>query len=154
MRKSTIILLILLGVLIIMQFFRPDRNIGDPETEQDLLQVSMVPDTLAAYLLKACYDCHSDNTRYPWYSRVSPFSWYLHNHIEDGRAQLNFSSWGILDKAQKISMLDQICEECTSGSMPMKSYLLIHRDARPGPAQIESICEWADAEAMKILTAD
>lgn len=154
MRKIYVLLLILLGIFIVIQFFNPEKNPGILETNQDFLKGSMVPDTLAAVLLNACYDCHSDHTRYPWYSKVSPLSWYLNHHIEEGKSHLNFSSWGMLDKAQKIGVLDEICEECTNGSMPLKSYLLIHRDARLGPDQIKSICEWTEMEAMRILSSE
>ncbi len=154
MRRFSIFLLILLGILIVLQFFRPEKNLGEFDTPSDFLLVSMVPDTLAAVFLNACYDCHSDHTRYPWYSQVSPVSWYLNHHIEEGRTHLNFSTWGTLDKGKKISILDEICEECKAGTMPLKSYLLMHRDTRLSPDQMESICKWAEKEAMRILTSE
>ena len=137
-----------------MQFFRPEKNLGNLETEKDFLQVSMVPDTLASVFLNSCYNCHSNNTRYPWYNNVSPLSWYLNKHILDGKEHLNFSSWGTLDKAQKISKLDEICEECKNGAMPLKSYVLVHRDEKLSPDEIEAICEWAESEAMNILSSE
>ena len=120
----------------------------------DFLQVSMVPDTLASVFLNSCYNCHSNRTQYPWYNNISPFSWYLNRHILEGKEHLNFSSWGTLDKAQKISKLDEICEECKNRAMPLKSYILVHRDAKLGPDEIEAICEWADSEAMNILSSE
>ena len=154
MRGFYVFLLILLAVFIVIQLIRPEKNLGSLDTEVDFLQVSQVPDTLAALFLNSCYDCHSDQSRYPWYNRVAPVSWYLNKHIIEGKSHLNFSSWGILDKVQKISVLDQICEECTIGTMPLKSYLFIHGDARLGEEDIKTICEWAEAEAMQILTAE
>ena len=154
MRRIYAILLILLAIILLMQFFQPEKNLGDLETEADFLQVSRVPDTLAAVLMNSCYDCHSDNTMYPWYGHIAPVSWFLNKHIEEGKDHLNFSSWGNLNKAQKVSSLNEICEQCKTGFMPMKSYLIIHREARLGPDEIESICEWAESEAMKTLTKE
>ena len=154
MRKRLIYGVSIVTVLIIIQFFRPERNLGELETGVDFLQVSLVPDTLASLLLNSCYDCHSNHTRYPWYSHVAPFSWYLNKHVVEGKANLNFSSWGIMDKAQKITQLDQICEETASGSMPLPSFLLIHRSARLSDEDIQAICEWAESESMRILTGE
>ena len=154
MRRIYVILLILLAAILLIQIFRPEKNLGVLETEADFLQVSGIPDTLKAVFLNSCYDCHSNCTRYPWYSQIAPVSWYLNKHIKEGRDHLNFSSWGILDKAQKISLLSEICEECEAGVMPLNSYLLIHRDARLRPDEIESICEWAESEAMRELALE
>jgi hypothetical protein len=154
MRRIYIILLILLAALLLTQFFRPEKNVGTLDSKTDFLQASGIPDTLAAVFLNSCYDCHSDDTRYPWYSNIAPVSWFLNKHIEEGRSQLNFSSWGSLDKAEKISLLDGICEECKAGSMPLRSYLIMHGSARLEPDKIESICDWAESEAMDIITSE
>ncbi len=154
MRRTLIYLILLVAALILIQFIRPENNLGELESETDLVQVSQVPDTLASIFLNSCYDCHSNHTRYPWYGNLAPFSWYLNKHVVEGKAHLNFSSWGLMDKAQKISQLDQICEEISSGSMPLKSYLLIHRSSRLSSHDIMAICNWADSEALEILTGD
>jgi hypothetical protein len=153
-RRTYIILLVVLAALLVIQLFRPERNIGDLETETDFLQVSGIPDTLAVVFLNSCYDCHSDYTRYPWYSQLAPVSWFMKNHIEQGRTHLNFSSWGLFDRAQKVGLLDQICEECKAGTMPLKSYRLLHEQARLGPDEIEAICDWSESEAMNILGSE
>ena len=138
-------------VLLLIQFHRPEQNLGEINIAEDFFQVSMVPDTLARTFLNSCYDCHSNNTNYPWYGNLAPASWYLNKHVLEGKAHLNFSSWGLLDKAKKVSMLDEICEECSNGSMPLKSYTLIHRSAGLSAKEIEAICEWSEQEAMNIL---
>ena len=81
-RRTYIILLVVLAALLVIQLFRPERNIGDLETETDFLKVSGIPDTLAVVFLNSCYDCHSDYTRYPWYSQIAPVSWFMKIHIE------------------------------------------------------------------------
>jgi hypothetical protein len=153
MRRTYLILGLILAVVLLMQFIRPEKNLGEIETQEDFLQASGVPDTLARIFLNSCYDCHSNNTRYPWYGNIAPASWIMGRHIREGKAHLNFSSWGIMDKAQKISRLDKICEECSGGDMPLKSYLLIHRSAGLGPHEIEAICTWSEQEARAVMSA-
>jgi len=151
MRKSWIVTGGVIIVLLVIQFFRPEKNLGEINTPEDFIQVSMVPDTLARVFLSSCYDCHSNNTNYPWYGNLAPSSWYLNKHVVEGKAHLNFSSWGILNKSQKISKLDEICEECSEGKMPLKSYVLIHRSTGLSAKEIEAICEWSEQEAMSIM---
>jgi len=141
----------LLLAFLIIQFIRPEKNLGELDVAEDFIQVSMVPDTLARIFLSSCYDCHSNNTNYPWYGNLAPASWYLNKHVVEGKAHLNFSSWGIMNRAQKISILDQICEECSEEKMPLKSYLLIHRSAGLSLKEIEAICAWSEREAMNIM---
>lgn len=143
-----------IAVLILIQFIRPEKNLGELHVETDLMHVSQVPDSLATVFLNSCYDCHSNKTNYPWYGKVAPFSWYLNGHIKEGKAHVNFSSWGIMDKAQKITALDEICEEITDGAMPLKSYLLIHRSSRLSEQDIRAVCEWAESEGLEILNAE
>lgn len=151
MRRIYFYLALFLGVFLIIQLISPEKNLGEIENKDDFLQISQVPDTLARIFMNSCYDCHSNRTRYPWYGKVAPVSWYLNKHVTEGKAHLNFSSWGILDKAQKISKLDEICEECKDGSMPLRSHLLMHKSATLGASEIGAICEWAEQEAMEIM---
>ena len=154
MRRRRIYLVLIVAALILMQLIRPEKNLGEPDTETDFIGVSQVSDTLASIFLNSCYDCHSNHTRYPWYSQVAPFSWYLNRHIEEGKAHLNFSSWGIMDKAEKITQLDQLCEEITYGTMPLKSYLWIHHSSKLSELDIQAICKWTKSEALKIMTGE
>jgi len=154
MRKRRIYLVLVVASLILIQFIRPEKNLGGPGPKTDFISVSQLPDTLASVYLNSCYDCHSNNTNYPWYSNLAPISWYLNRHIEEGKAHLNFSSWGIMDKTQKITQLDQICEEITYGTMPLISYLWIHRSSKLSEQEIRAICEWAESESLKILTGE
>jgi hypothetical protein len=123
------------------------------ETPDDFIQVSGVPDTLGRIFLESCYDCHSNHTDYPWYGNLAPASWILNSHIVEGKAQLNFTSWGIMEKARKIALLNGICEECSSGNMPLQGYSLIHRSSRLDANDIKAICDWAEQEAMRIMTS-
>jgi len=143
--------LILLVAFIIAQFIQPDKNLQNQASEHDLLTAYEVPEQVANLLQNSCYDCHSNNTRYPWYSKISPLSWYLYKHIEEGKEALNFSEFGLLEKRKMISGLSGVCELVESGSMPLVSFTLIHRDARLDGDEQRIICEWSEAEAGKLL---
>ena len=153
MRKAWIITGIIAILFLLMQAIRPEKNLGEMNAPEDLLQVSGVPDTLAVLFINSCYDCHSDHTRYPWYGSLAPSSWLLASHIREGKSNLNFSSWGFLDKAQKISLLERICDECSEGLMPLKSYTLLHRSTILEESETEAICSWAEQESLDILKA-
>ena len=99
----------------------------------------------------ACYDCHSNNTRYPWYSRISPVSWYLDKHVQEGKEEVNFHEFGQLDNAKRIGVLSDICQVLEDGSMPLKSYLSIHKHARIDSMGRAEICGWTESSSVAIL---
>jgi hypothetical protein len=102
-----------------------------------------VPADVAAILDRSCRDCHSNNTRWPWYSHVAPASWLLIDHVNHGRSHLNVSEWGRYDRPRRAELLKNSCELARKGAMPMPSYLLMHRAARLSPADVETLCAWA-----------
>ena len=141
-----ILAIILFAAFVVIQFFRPDRT-NPPVVQAETLEASTnVPENVEAILARSCKDCHSNETVYPWYSNVAPVSWFLANHIEVGRNQVNYSIWNTYPTRKKVRKLDEICEQIQSGEMPLPSYLWIHRDSvlREGDAEI--LCNWADAE--------
>lgn len=143
--------IVLVGGIVLIQFFQPERNLGNVDTENDLVTVTMVPDSLATILKNSCYDCHSNRTEYPWYSYISPVSWYLEKHIRKGKEELNMSDFGNLEKGMKIGVLADVCDVMESGSMPLKSYLVIHKSALVNEAEKKAICSWSELEALKIM---
>ena len=143
--------LLLIGILVILQFFRPEKNQADTGQEYDLLQVSSVPDSLASILVLSCYDCHSNHTEYPWYSRISPVSWYLDKHIREGKEDLNLSEYGLLDRAEQIGVLSDMYDALEAGSMPLPSYMLIHREARLSQDETDALMDWADQESLRLM---
>lgn len=152
MKKSVkFVGLLLIAVLIILQFFQPEKNLSSDSEENDLLLVASVPDSLASVLLNACYDCHSNHTEYPLYSRISPVSWYLDKHIRKGKEDLNLSEYGLLEKADKIGALSDIYDALDGGTMPLQSYMLIHRDARISQEEIDALIDWADQESLSLI---
>jgi hypothetical protein len=144
------VLALIVGI-VILQFFQPEKNIGSDDQDQDPLTAFSMPDSVSVILKRACLDCHSNHTDYPWYSRISPVSWYLNKHIVEGKDALNFSNFENLGKIQKIGALGDICDMVESGSMPLKSYLLIHWNARIGSSDVEAICSWSESEVSRIL---
>jgi heme-binding protein len=104
-----------------------------------------VPPGVAATLDRACGDCHSHGTRWPWYSHVAPASWLVVEHVDHGRRHLNFSDWTGGGGERVKDPLAAICKEAKSGRMPLSSYLLLHPGARPSPAEVDALCRWATA---------
>jgi hypothetical protein len=144
------ILLVLLIVLIIVQFFQPPHNNGSAATANDITHTVQVPDTVMALLKVGCYDCHSDYTRYPWYSKITPVNWWLNNHINEGKRRLNFSEYKGSYK-RKIKKLDDIAEQVEKHEMPISSYLWIHKDAKFSDAQTKMIIDWANNAKEQVL---
>ena len=148
-----IILILLLIIFVGAQFFQPEKNEGERNIESDLFQASMVNDPIKVLFTASCYDCHSNNTNYPWYSKVSPISWYLYDHVKDGKEALNFSEWGTYTNNEKISQLVDIGETVSDGEMPLKSFLIIHKEAKLSEEEIQKIVNWTEQEGMKIMEA-
>ena len=141
----------LLAILVILQLFQPDRNMGETGSGDNIVAVTGMPEELANMFRNSCFDCHSNHTEYPWYSYVSPISWYLESHIRKGQDHMNLDNFGKLEKNRKIGVLAEICDEVETGSMPLKSYLLIHRNAVIGEKEKEAVCSWTETEALKIM---
>ncbi len=146
--------LILLGLLIAIQFIQPERNLSEDVKENDMLNSMAVPAEVAELLQNSCYDCHSEYTRYPWYSKISPVSWFLNRHIEQGKEDLNFNEYAGLKERKKIGVLTSVCEVLESGAMPLPGYLFIHQSAVLDDEEIAEICDWAESEALKIMQSD
>ena len=138
-------------VFILAQFFQPDRNQEDPDLPSDLLLHMAPEDSIRTILVKSCYDCHSNQTRYPWYARIVPVAQMINRHVRNGKQELNFSLWGTYTKQQQVGYLVEICEVIENNEMPLKSYLILHRDAHLDDLQKAHICNWSDEESMRLL---
>jgi len=141
----------LIVALILLQFFQPERNNEAPDPELDMLTVISPPAQIADLIRTACYDCHSNQTIYPWYSRISPLSWYLNKHIEEGKEGLNFSEYGQLEKADKIGALADFYDVLDAGTMPLQSYMLLHKQARLSLEDSEALRSWSEKEALIVM---
>ena len=154
MRKTIrIVLIILLIALIIIQFFRPKKNISQGIAATDISTKYTIPDTVQDLLKVACNDCHSNNSRYPWYWNIQPVMWFMNGHIDEGKRHLNFSVYTTYPIWRQYKQFDNISKEVKGGDMPLTSYTLIHRDAILTDAQKLAIEDWAAAN-RKLIEGD
>lgn len=135
-----------------LQFVRPARTNPSVDQTQTINAHLQITPPVAAILDRSCHDCHSNSTRWPWYSNVAPASWFLVDHVDEGRQHLNFSEWGKLDKRQADNKLEEICEEVTDRLMPIDTYTWIHRSAKLSDADIKILCDWTEAERKRLAT--
>jgi cytochrome c551/c552 len=131
------------AVLVISQFVPVSRT--NPPVEQDVA----APAEVDAILRRACYDCHSNETVWPWYSRVAPVSWLVVHDTNEGRAHLNFSTWNRLSIPERHEVLDELVEEVESGGMPLPIYLPMHPEARLNDADKTALLAWARASLAR-----
>jgi Haem-binding domain len=144
MRKAIrIILVVLLVLLIIIQFFRPAENIAVGIAVNDISSKYTVPPDVDHLLKVACYDCHSNNTRYPWYWKIQPVTWFMNGHIEDAKRGLNFSAFTSHTIGQQYRAFNGISKEVKKGDMPLSSYTYIHKDAILSDQDKLAIENWA-----------
>ncbi len=129
MKIVKIIALFLLVAFVGIQFFSTSRNQSDTIPRTDFMMVNDVPETIQKKLKVSCYDCHSNNTAYPWYNKVQPVAWLLEDHVKEGKTELNFNEWDSLSNRRKASKLKSIISQIENDEMPLASYTLIHRDA-------------------------
>jgi len=144
------ILIALLVILLIAQFIQPPHNTGPSFTATDITHSVQVPDSVMMLLKVACYDCHSNSTRYPWYSRITPVNWWLNNHVNEGKRELNFSDFKGSYR-RKMRKLEEAGEQTEKHEMPLSSYLWIHKDARLSEAQRKLIVDWANSSREKLM---
>jgi hypothetical protein len=139
------ILLILLVAFIAIQFFHPAKNKADGAQPNNIATAYTVPPDVKVILEKACNDCHTNNTRYPWYSRIQPVAWWLDDHIKEGKGKLNLDEYTHRSLRYQYHKLEEIAEQVKSGEMPLKSYTWVHKDAILTDAEKNTLIGWADA---------
>ncbi len=131
-----------------LQLVQPKRT--NPPVKNDFLKATAAPPDVAAMFHAACYDCHSDETRWPWYSYVAPMSWQIADDVKQGRRHVNLSEWpgDNLNVARK--KIEDMSDEIDDGDMPMKKYTLIHKDARLTPQQRDTLTQWLNDQASAL----
>ena len=125
-RIGIVILVVLVGI----QFFPIRNNQSTEVPTTDFVVSYQAPENIGNILHTSCYNCHSNNTNYPWYSHVQPVGWFLESHINKGKKELNFSEFGSYSLRRQKSKLKSMVNQVEKGEMPLSSYTLIHRDAR------------------------
>ncbi|MES2646894.1 MAG: heme-binding domain-containing protein [Bacteroidota bacterium] len=154
------ILLILFFIFLIIQFFQPDKNNNSITATNDIHAMVSVPDSVQQLLKMACYDCHSNNTNYPWYTNIQPIGWWLNDHIEEGKQHLNFNEFvnipplnGKTTRERQLKKLEEVKETIEEGEMPLTSYTFIHKEAKLSPAQKQLIIDWSENALRTISSA-
>jgi hypothetical protein len=145
MRILKRILLILLIGFIIIQFFRPKKNIAEGPQPNNIANVYPVPENVKGILVKACNDCHSNNTRYPWYNNIQPVAWWLADHVDEGKQELNFDEFAAYRPRRQYNKLEQSKNLMEKGAMPLDSYTWIHKDAKLTDEEKKAVADWVNS---------
>ncbi len=145
-----IIAYVVLALLVVAQFFRPERSNPPVDASRTIQAQLQVPPNVDALLQRACQDCHTHNTHWPWYSNFTPVSWFLAEHVNDGRRHLNFSEWGSYDAKRAGQKLEEIAEEVEKRAMPLPSYLPLHSHALLSDEDIRVLIAWAKGERARL----
>lgn len=117
-------------ILILMQFIRIDKTNPPIDTKLDFLTNANASEAVSAKIVAACYDCHSHDTAYPWYTNVAPVSWWIKGHINGGRKHLNFSNWGEYEKGKQDHKIEECVEMLQNKWMPLGTYTWLHPEAK------------------------
>ncbi|HEX8409986.1 MAG TPA: heme-binding domain-containing protein [Thermoanaerobaculia bacterium] len=140
------IAVVLAVMFVAAQFVRPDMTNPpvDPKVEY------RAPAHIQPILDRSCNDCHSNRTRWPWYSQITPVSWWLKDHIDEGRHELSFSEFGTYSPKKAAHKMEEVCEVVKKGEMPLREYVWGHPSARLSEADKHALCEWAGLEERRI----
>ncbi|MCP4438800.1 MAG: heme-binding domain-containing protein [Aureispira sp.] len=138
------IFLLLVVVLIVMQFFGIDKTNPAIDERKTFAAIVNPPADILKLLKDACYDCHSNETKYPWYTNVAPLSWWIKHHVDEGREHLNFSEWVSYSQEDRAHMLHEAAEEIEEQHMPLGSYVRMHSEAALSKEDCEKLEKWLD----------
>ncbi|MCL7752223.1 heme-binding domain-containing protein [Polaribacter sp. Z022] len=132
----------LLLVLIIVQFFGPEKNEGSLTSLEAFISETNPPENVHKILKESCYDCHSNVTKYPWYSNITPVNYWMNDHVKVGKRKLNFSKWNEYSLKRKEHKMDELHEEVEKKHMPLNSYTWTHTEANLSQDQIDAVVAW------------
>ena len=144
------IIIALLVAFVIIQFFRIDTSNPPVNKGMDYLTIKNTPPELAKAIRTSCYDCHSNESIYPWYSNIQPVAWWLQDHIEEGRKELNFSTFSTYEPKRQAHKLEEAAEQIEKGDMPLESYVLGHPEAKLTAEQQKNLIQYFRQMAMDI----
>ena len=144
MKILKIFLVLLLIVFIVAQFFGPEKNQGEVASLDSFVTETHPPDDVMIVLKQACFDCHSDFTRYPWYSNITPVNYWMDGHVQHGKEELNFSKWNSYSVKRKDRKMEETIEMIENKEMPLPSYTWTHKDAILSDTQVKAVRDWAE----------
>ena len=136
------IIAILFVIFILLQFFQIEKTNPPINKGMDFLTIKNTPENIAKQIRASCYDCHSNETVYPWYTYIQPIGWFMEDHIKEGRRKLNFSTFATYEPKRQAHKLYESWEMVHEGKMPLESYLLIHSEAKLSPEQRKEMSQY------------
>ncbi len=143
-------LLFIAASLLIIQFFRPEKNVSDNKQPNHISSLYDVPDNVSVVLKSACTDCHSNNSKYPWYFNVQPVAWWLADHINDGKKHFNLDEFATYTLKKQDHKLEELIESQDDHWMPLESYTYLHKEAKLTEEQRNLLKNWAKSVRSKI----
>lgn len=143
------ILLVLLVLFIVAQFFGPEKNAGDVSSIEPFLNETNPPKVVTYILKETCFDCHSDVTRYPWYDKITPINYWLADHVAEGKKEFNVSAWDNYSTKKKDHKFEELIEMVEKREMPLESYTYTHSEAKLTDAQIAAVADWGKKVRLK-----
>jgi len=138
------IFIVLLVALVVIQFIRPAKN-NSGEKGKDITTLYAMPNNVKVIIDKACADCHSNNTQYPWYASVQPLGFWLDDHVKEGKKEFNFNEFASYRIAKQNHKLEEIIEQVKEEEMPLPSYTIIHKEADLTPAERATLTQWCQS---------
>ena len=144
------LVIVLACLFIIAQFKRPARTNPPVDQTQTIEAHTQMTPQVASILDRSCRDCHSNKTVWPWYTNVAPVSWFVIDHVNEGRHNMNLSEWGRNDQRRQGKKLEQICDEVKDGAMPLSSYTPLHPGSKLSPDDVKTLCDWTEAERARL----
>lgn len=145
------LLFALLAAFIIIQFFPIDKTNPPVDKNKDFLTLKKTPEDIALLIRNSCYDCHSNETKYPWYAKIQPVAWYLKDHIDEGREEFNFSEFANYEPLRQAKKMRKSAHEIEEGEMPLESYTYIHQEAKLTSEQKEKLQKYFTTVKEQIM---
>ena len=136
-------IILTIGIVFVgIQFIPVNLNNSELEQKNDIIVTENPPQEIAVLLRTSCYDCHSNNSAYPWYDKIAPVSWWVAHHIDEAKEGLNFSEWATFTTKRKNHKLEEMIEVLDEGEMPLDSYLIMHGGAKVSAEQVVQLKNW------------
>ena len=149
-KKLSRVLLGLFGLFVVAQFFRPELTNPQSDPALSIKNYRGIPSEVIAKMEQACFDCHSNETRWPWYSRVTPVNYLIAKDVRNGRRHVNFSEWNSYSPGKLKTTLDNIYDQVYNHEMPLSKYKRMHSEANLTDADVKMICDWASGEQDRL----
>ncbi len=149
-RFKKALLLVVPVIFLLIQFIRPERNESGIGSNH-IISSKELPAEVGDILSVSCFDCHSNQTNYRWYDNIAPASWMVEDHILEGKSEVNFSDWQLMDEFDKISVLSKVSKEVAAKEMPLKSYTFIHKEAKLSDEEIQLLSDWCEKTSIRLL---